>query len=82
MSNRHWDHGVIVVRDGRDELIVVATTQEALDMLRNHWPSAPGPAHQTAIETCLAVAERCALPTDARAAFVKAAIEAGIPLQV
>ncbi len=82
MTERHWEHSVILIPEDSSSLVVITTTKEAMDMLRNRWPKTEGDAYTTAIRACEAVAEKRAMPMDARAAFILAAADAGIPMQI
>lgn len=58
---------------------VIASTEEASHYLLNRWPVEGGEKYIEARKICLDVLAGLRAPDDARAAFVAAAAEAGMP---
>ncbi|PWE55451.1 DUF982 domain-containing protein [Metarhizobium album] len=65
--------------DGR--YCTINSARTAAVYLRRNWPAKRGPAHKTALRTCLDALNRKEHPDAARAAFLAALREAGIGLR-
>ncbi|MFA1623967.1 DUF982 domain-containing protein [Rhizobium mongolense] len=79
MSNRRWDHPVMIICRRTGQLSTIASTAEALEVLTNSWPVADGKAFMAALLICSDVEAGIREPDEARASFIAAAKEAGVP---
>ena len=79
MENKPWSKPV-TFEAGPGTHRVVATTDEASHYLLNRWPVEGGSHYIEARKICLDVLAGLRTPDDARAAFIAAAAEAGLPV--
>jgi hypothetical protein len=74
-----WHHPVVVrLQNGTDRLF--SGTWEALDFLKDEWPTRRGAHYKKAVDICTAALERTVPASVAREAFISSCIEAGLPL--
>jgi hypothetical protein len=82
MGNRGWDSPVLVVCKRTGQMLTVNTTNEARDILLNAWPTAEGKAFMMALQICADVDAGIREPREAREAFIIAAREADVPIEI
>ncbi|WP_281027641.1 DUF982 domain-containing protein [Rhizobium sp. BK418] len=73
---------MLVVCRRSGQIIMVATTEEALYTLLNAWPASTGKAFLQALQTCADVDVGLRTPHEARESFIAAAKEADIPIEI
>jgi hypothetical protein len=71
---------VTLVMEGAGEYRRVNSVQAATETLLEHWPIEDGEEYLTAIRVCLDAMMGTVHPCAARAALIKAAEEAGVPV--
>jgi hypothetical protein len=78
-TTKRFERPVMLLRGG--DVVEVASVEEAVETLANvSWPER-GPRHRDAYETCLKALDGHRSAADARAEFLEAAREAGIPIE-
>ncbi|TCU32270.1 DUF982 domain-containing protein [Rhizobium azibense] len=82
MDSAQWVQPVMIVCKKSGQLYTITNTREALDMLLRYWPVSDGKAFFDAMEVCIGVAEGRASKEQARQAFIDAAHEALIPVEI
>ena len=82
MSKRRWETPVMVVCKRSGQMLLVATTEEALNMLLTAWPVSTGKAFFRALQACADVESGLRTPHEALDCFIAAAREAEIPIEV
>ena len=78
MNPGRWDKPVTYEEDKRGGYRTITSTEEAARALLMRWPVDDGDEFWEAQRVCLAVMEGDRPAEDARAAFLKAAAEAGV----
>lgn len=76
-----WKKPVTLALEGPETFVTIATTQAASWAMIEDWPEEDGPALDKALLICAEVRQGKRSDDEARAAFVAAAIEAGIAIK-
>ncbi|MBB4477495.1 DUF982 domain-containing protein [Rhizobium etli] len=71
---------LLLVMNGREKHRLVRSLREVTDALIGAWPTDDGPEYIAAVRSCLDAIQGNIPATAARAALVRAAEEAGIPV--
>jgi ABC-type sugar transport system substrate-binding protein len=71
---------LILVMSGSEKYRLVQSLTEAAKTLAEFWPIDDGEEYLEAVRTCVDALHGKMPPADARAAFIRAAEEAGIPV--
>lgn len=82
MEKFKWSDGVVIQLSFRGPQRFVSNTRKATEVLLFQWPVSGGQALFAAKEACRDVMLRKQPPDYARAAFIAAAHEAGLNIQV
>ncbi|WP_074069374.1 DUF982 domain-containing protein [Rhizobium gallicum] len=82
MDSAQWVQPVMIVCKESGQLYTITNTREALDVLLRYWPVSDGKAFFDAMEVCIGVDEGRTSKEQARQAFIDAAHEAHIPLEI
>ncbi|PWI49890.1 hypothetical protein B5K03_33660 [Rhizobium phaseoli] len=82
MSKRRWEAPVLVICKRTGRMLMVSTTEEALNTLLNAWPVCTGKAFLRALQVCNDVEAGLRTPNEARDSFIAAAREADIPIKI
>jgi len=82
MEEFKWSDGVVIQLSFRGPNRFVSDTRRATEILLFQWPVSGGKALYAAKEACRDVMMRIKPPDHARAAFIAAANEAGLNIQV
>lgn len=82
MSKRRWEAPVLIVCKRSGRMLMVTTTEEALNTLLSAWPVATGKAFLQALQICADVEAGLRTPREARECFIAAAQEACVPIEI
>jgi hypothetical protein len=82
MDMKHWTYSVKLAIPGKTACQNVSSTMEAADCLFSHWPKkrGSGRAYVSAMNVIAEVMDGRAPASDARSAFITAALEADIEI--
>jgi hypothetical protein len=78
MDPKRWSRPISFQASGSGELLTVTNTREAAVALDRAWPVARGRSLRTAKRTCQQVLNGQRPPSEARNAFIAAAVEADV----
>jgi hypothetical protein len=78
MDPKRWSKPITFETPRLGHYRTIASTQEAARALVNDWPVEKGKQLKVARKTCMAVLEGRKPPSDARNAFIAAAVEADV----
>ncbi|QWW72620.1 DUF982 domain-containing protein (plasmid) [Rhizobium sp. WYJ-E13] len=81
MSKRRWEAPVLIACRRSGQILMVTTTEEAMNTLLNAWPVSTGKAFLRALQVCADVEAGLRTPHEARESFIAAAQEADIPIE-
>jgi hypothetical protein len=78
MNAGNFDSHVTIRLPDTQRSLTISNASEAASVLADKWPVTYGRAYQRALAMCAAVAEGVMTAENARSAFIKAALEAGV----
>ncbi|EPE96194.1 DUF982 domain-containing protein [Rhizobium grahamii] len=79
-QNRAGFEPLVLVVPGEQTYRRVASLRQAAEALLIAWPSDDGEEYMDAVKTCFDAMQGKLTAVEARAAFVRAAVEAGLPI--
>jgi len=77
-----WPEPVLLALEEPGQYVTIATTQAASWAMIEDWPTEDGPALDRALLICADVVKGKRTNEEARRAFIDAAVEAGIDIQL
>lgn len=78
MDPKRWSRPISFQASRLDEVRTITNTSEAAAVLKTAWPIARGRSLRTAQRTCKQVLNGQRPPSEARNAFIAAAVEANV----
>jgi hypothetical protein len=78
VEDKIWSEGLYVEMEKLGSFMVVTSTRQALDILKDRWPVHDGERYKSAVKLCGTVLKGKAPPDRAREMFIEAAEEASV----